>query len=252
MSGTLRIVATRGDLVESAHRVSVAVAGAGALGRSGAGLVAAAGDSELVTFWRSAAKPFQALPLVEDGVLSRFGLGSEELALACASHSSEQVHLDLTDRFLSKIGCTEADLACGPHTPLGGSVAERVSREGLQPTPRWSNCSGKHSGMLALAKHHGWETRGYEAVGHPVQERILRGVQEWTGSVFASAPSPSPLPLSGEGGLLLGEGFSRWMDALRSASVCRSQEWPAPMPPSVTVQRRPSPRSVMRCSPTRS
>jgi L-asparaginase II len=173
---TLRVVATRGDLVESAHRVSVAV------GRSGGPAVASAGDPELVTFWRSAAKPFQALPLVEDGALARFGLGSEELALACASHSSEQVHLDVTDRFLAKIGCTEADLACGPHTPLGSEVAARVSKDGLTVTPRWSNCSGKHSGMLALAKHHGWETKGYEAVGHPVQSRIIEVVEKWTGS----------------------------------------------------------------------
>jgi L-asparaginase II len=92
----LRIVATRGDIDESAHRVSVAVVrGGGAVGRWGGGLLASAGDPELVTFWRSAAKPFQALPLVEDGARERFGLESEELALACASHSSEQVHLRL-------------------------------------------------------------------------------------------------------------------------------------------------------------
>ncbi|HEU4569859.1 MAG TPA: asparaginase, partial [Gemmatimonadales bacterium] len=136
---------------------------------------------DLVTFWRSAAKPFQALPLLEDGAAARFGLATEELALACASHSSEPVHLEVTDRFLAKIGCTEADLACGPHTPLGPTVAERVQREGITVTPRWSNCSGKHSGMLALAKHHGWPTKGYEAKQHPVQQRILEVVERWTG-----------------------------------------------------------------------
>jgi len=105
----LRITATRGDLVESAHDVSVAVVDVG--GR----LVASAGDPGYVTFWRSAAKPFQALPLLEDGGAAKFGLGVEELALACASHSSEPVHLEVTDRFLDKIGCAESDLACGPH-----------------------------------------------------------------------------------------------------------------------------------------
>lgn len=201
MTGTLRIVATRGDLVESAHRVSVAVR------RSGGQAVGSAGDPELVTFWRSAAKPFQAIPLGEDGAMERFALGSEELALACASHSSEQVHLDLTDRFLAKIGCTEADLACGPHTPLGAEVAARVAKEGLTVTPRWSNCSGKHSGMLALAKHHAWETKGYERVGHPVQERIVRSVQDWTGSVFPHAPSPQPPPPVGGGVAVAGGGI---------------------------------------------
>jgi L-asparaginase II len=223
----LRVVATRGDLVESAHRVSVAV------GRSGGPAVASAGDPGLVTFWRSAAKPFQALPLVEDGALARFGLGSEELALACASHSSEQVHLDVTDRFLSKIGCTEADLACGPHTPLGSEVAVRVSKEGLTVTPRWSNCSGKHSGMLALAKHHGWETKGYEAPAHPVQRRIMQGMEGWTG-----VPSPTlqlavdgcmatcfGLPLSGmaRAYAALGDGATPALTVVRDAMLAHPE-----------------------------
>ena len=184
-----RILATRGDAVESAHVVSVAV------GRSGGQAVGSAGDPELATFWRSAAKPFQALPLVEDGGAERFGLGTEELALACASHSSEPVHLEVTDRFLAKIGCTESDLACGPHPPLGPKVLERIQREGVQPTPRWSNCSGKHSGMLAQAKHRGWPTQGYETKDHPVQRRILESVTEWTGM-----RSPSPVRERGPGG----------------------------------------------------
>ena len=171
-----RILATRGDAVESAHVVSVAVA------RADGRTVAHAGDPDLVTFWRSAAKPFQALPLVEDGGAERFGLGTEELALACASHSSEPMHLEVTDRFLAKIGCTESDLACGPHPPLGPKVLERIQREGVQPTARWSNCSGKHSGMLAQAKHRGWPTAGYERKDHPVQQRIVTALEEWTGT----------------------------------------------------------------------
>jgi L-asparaginase II len=171
----LRVESMRGELVESVHRVSVAVVDS--TGR----LVAAAGDPDLVTFWRSAAKPFQALPLLTDGVAERFGLGSEELALACASHSSERVHLEIADRFLRKIGATEEQLACGPHPPLGQQVAEMVARSGLTLTPKWSNCSGKHAGMLALALHRGWEPAGYERLGHPVQERMIEEVARWTG-----------------------------------------------------------------------
>lgn len=171
----LRIEVSRGDLVESVHRVSAAVVDS--VGR----LLAWAGDPDLVTFWRSAAKPFQAIPLVEDGVLERYELGSEELALACSSHSSEPVHLALADRFLARIGCTEDDLACGPHPPLGPAVAKDVTERGIPLTPRWSNCSGKHAGMLALARLHGWPTSGYQTAGHPVQERILEVVSQWTG-----------------------------------------------------------------------
>jgi L-asparaginase II len=170
-----RIECTRGRVVESLHRVSAAVVDA--TGR----MVASAGDPGLVTFWRSAAKPFQAMPLIADGAADAFGLESEELALACASHSSEAAHLAVARRFLERIGCAESDLACGPHPPLGSAVAEEAQREGISPTPIWSNCSGKHAGMLALARHHRWPTARYERAGHPVQERIAEEVSRWSG-----------------------------------------------------------------------
>jgi L-asparaginase II len=170
----LRIEATRGDLVESVHRVSVAVVHAE--GR----LVASAGDPSRVAFWRSAAKPFQALPLVEDGAADALGISTEELALACASHSSEPRHLEVAAGLLRRIGATEAALACGPHPPISPAVAERVVRDRVTLTPIWSNCSGKHAGMLALARHHGWDWDGYERRDHPVQQRILASVAHWT------------------------------------------------------------------------
>ncbi|MEO8201843.1 MAG: asparaginase [Gemmatimonadota bacterium] len=170
----LHIEATRGDLVESVHRVSVAVVDGD--GR----LMAESGDPDLVTFWRSAAKPFQAMPLVMDGAADHFGLTPQELALCCASHSSEPEHLTTTDSILGKLGLTEAALACGPHTPLSSAVAEEALRGGVRITPRWSNCSGKHSGMLALALHHHWPTEGYNLAGHPVQNRILDELTRWT------------------------------------------------------------------------
>ncbi len=169
-----RVESTRGDLVESVHRVSAAVVDE--TGR----LLAAAGDPSLITYWRSAAKPFQALPLLDDGAAAAYGLGAEELALACASHSSERVHLDVAARFLAKIGAREEELACGPHPPLGAAVAEMVLRTGHPLSPRWSNCSGKHAGMLALARHRGWDAKGYERAGHPVQERMIEEVERWS------------------------------------------------------------------------
>jgi L-asparaginase II len=172
---SLRVEITRGSLVESVHRVHVAV-----VDRSGR-LVASSGRPDLVTFWRSAAKPFQAMAMVEDGAARRFGFDRRELALACASHSSEPVHLEVTDGMLRKVGLGEGALACGPHPPLSPVIAERVIRSGLVQSPRWSNCSGKHTGMLALALQHGWPTAGYQVEGHPVQQRILEDVARWTG-----------------------------------------------------------------------
>ncbi len=183
----LRIEATRGDLVESVHRVSVAVVNAD--GR----LVASAGDPSRVSFWRSAAKPFQALPLLEDGVADAIGLTPAELALACASHSSEPPHLTVVDGMLRRIGVQVADLACGPHEPISPDVAARVARERVTLTAAWSNCSGKHAGMLALARHHGWPIAGYERPGHPVQQRILNEVARWTGV------APGAIPIATDG-----------------------------------------------------
>ncbi len=164
----------RGSIVESRHRVHVAVVDAD--GR----LVARAGDPDLVTFWRSAAKPFQALPLVADGAADRFGLTSEELAIACASHSSEPRQVKLVRAFLKKVGCGERALLCGPHPPLSEGVAKDYQTRGVRLTAVYSNCSGKHTGMLALARHHGWPTEFYTRPEHPVQQRCVEEVSRWT------------------------------------------------------------------------
>src|SRR5438552_2776955 len=215
MDTALRVEVTRGPLVESLHRVSAAVVAAD--GR----LVASAGDPELVTFWRSAAKPFQALPLIQDGVAAHYGLTDENLAVACASHSSEPLHLKVVDDFLQRIGVAEDALACGPHPPLGADVAVQVVRSAVTLTPRWSNCSGKHAGMLALARAHGWPLAGYERAGHPVQERILKVVSEWTGL------SQQQLALGVDGCTAVCFGLSLRAMALAYARLVASDDWAA-------------------------
>ncbi len=170
----MRVEQLRGGLVEATHDVHVAVVDA--RGR----LVRHAGDPGLVTFWRSSAKPFQAIPLVADGVTERFGFTSEELALVCASHSSEPGQVALVRELLTKLGCTERDLLCGPHRPLSERVAQDYEARGLRLTAVYSNCSGKHAGMLALARHHGWPIEFYTRPEHPVQQRCLAEVSRWT------------------------------------------------------------------------
>ncbi len=171
----MRVERRRGGIVESFHEVHVAVVDAA--GR----LAARAGDPDLVTFWRSAAKPFQALPIVLDGAADAFGLTPADLALACASHSSEPAQVDAVRRLLAKIGCSEADLLCGPHTPLSEAVAQDYRAAGVTLTAVHSNCSGKHAGMLALARHHGWPTAHYVAAEHPVQRRCRDEIARWSG-----------------------------------------------------------------------
>ena len=170
----MRVEQLRGGWVEAVHDVHVAVVD------SAGTLVARAGDPELVTFWRSAAKPFQALPLLEDGAAERFGLTSEELALACASHSSEPGQVARVRELLGKIGCSERDLLCGPHPPLSDRVAQDYQTRGVRLTAVYSNCSGKHAGMLALARHRDWPTAFYTRLEHPVQQRCLAEVSRWT------------------------------------------------------------------------
>jgi L-asparaginase II len=149
-------------------------------------LVARAGDPDLSTFLRSAAKPFQALPLLEDGAADRFRVSQQEIALACASHNSEPAQVDLVRAFLSRLDLAESDLACGPHRPLSADMA-LTDADGARPpespapaSPLWSNCSGKHTAMLALARHHGWPIRGYQEAGHPVQRRCKDTMARWT------------------------------------------------------------------------
>ena len=165
----------RGGVVETRHRVHAAVVNAE--GR----LVAEAGAPGLVTFWRSGAKPFQALPIVADGAVARFGITGRELAITCSSHSSEPAQVQLVRDLLAKIGCNERDLMCGPHPPLSPLVAQDYATRGVRLTAVYSNCSGNHAAMLALARHHGWPVEFYTRLEHPVQQRCLAEVSGWSG-----------------------------------------------------------------------
>lgn len=171
---SLVVESTRGDVVESRHEVH------GAVGDADGKLVARAGAPDRVTFMRSAAKPFQALAVLEAGAFHRAGWGDEELALACASHSSEERHVALARRMLASLGLDDSHLACGPHRPLGEGVARAMWAAGVAPTAIHSNCSGKHAAMLALARHRGWPTNGYERRDHPVQRCCLEVIAAWT------------------------------------------------------------------------
>lgn len=173
MEQTVEVV--RGAIVESQHLVHAAVVD------SGGRLRASLGDPDLVTYFRSGAKPFQAAPLVHDGALDRFGISIEELALCCGSHSGEPRHLNAAVSMLGKIGVEADSLACGPHAPYHDQSRRELAEAGLEPGRLHNNCSGKHIGMLALARAHGWDITNYHRPEHPVQGRILAEVARWAG-----------------------------------------------------------------------
>jgi L-asparaginase II len=179
----LDVVATRGGVVESRHRVHAAVIGPDDR------LVALAGDPGLVTYWRSCAKPFQVIPLVASGGFDRAGWGDDQLALACASHGGEPEHVVLAAGMLASLGLEEGDLACGPHEPLAARGARLLRETGIRASRLHNNCSGKHAAMLARAVTEGWPAAGYERAEHPVQQGCTAEVARWTGVDAACIPT---------------------------------------------------------------
>lgn len=160
----------RGDIVESRHRVHLAVV------QSDGRLLASAGDPDLVTFMRSTAKPFQALFFA--ATLERYGLGARHLALACASHAGEDVHVATAKEILAAAELPASALRCGVHPPFSEAAREALRALGEAPTVLHNNCSGKHSGMLAASKAFGWPLENYTALEHPLQRGIVEAIAE--------------------------------------------------------------------------
>jgi L-asparaginase II len=212
----------RGERVESAHRVSFAIADAE--GR----LLEAAGDVERPVFPRSAVKPLQALPLIESGAADRFAVSPQELALACASHGGEPEHVELVRAWLARLGLDHAALECGAHPPTHAPSAERLIAARRQPTALHNNCSGKHAGMITLARHLGAPIAGYSGADHPVQRLVADALRDMTG--MADLPAPAidgcsiptyPLPLARLAGAMARFAHPRVLPAARAAACTR-------------------------------
>ena len=142
LPGRCHVEIVRGDVVESVHRVHVAVC------HADLGLVASAGNPAHTSFVRSAIKMFQVMPFVEAGGVEHFTLTPQELALCTASHGGEPFHVAAAQSILDKARVTEAALACGPHLPLHEPTAHAMIAAGEEPRRIHNNCSGKHAGML--------------------------------------------------------------------------------------------------------
>lgn len=157
---------TRGAMTESLHRgFIVAVDGVGEI-------IAALGNVETRTWFRSAAKPFQTIPILTSGAADHFQLTTKELAAISASHSGEDIHVEIVNSILAKAGFAEHDLLCGAHAPFDETAAAKLIAENRQPQTLHNNCSGKHAGMLAFAKFLGEPTTDYINPEHTIQRRI--------------------------------------------------------------------------------
>lgn len=161
----------RSGLVEEQHGGAVAIS-------DGAGrIVATLGDVDRTFFIRSAAKPFQALACLDAGL----DLADLQLAIACASHSGDPVHVALVDATLVAAGLSEADLRCPPARPRPDADRRLAAAGDVAPSRRYHNCSGKHAAMLAACVTAGWDTHTYTDPGHPLQKRIREIVGDMTG-----------------------------------------------------------------------
>lgn len=174
MASLVPLVETvRGGTLECVHFGALAVADTE--GR----VLAQAGDPHWVTFTRSTLKPLQALPFVQAGGVQHFGLTPANLAMLCASHSGEPMHVEQVEQVLAKADVGYQRLQCGCHVPMFVEL-------GIAPAParydeRHHNCSGKHSGFLAWCVQHGQPTDSYLEPAHPLQQAIRAAVAEAVG-----------------------------------------------------------------------
>lgn len=205
----LVVEVTRSGVVESRHRGSAVV-----LDRSGA-VRGAWGDVHRAIYPRSAMKALQCLAMVQSGAARALDLSDAQIALACASHNAEPEHVEQASAVLGKLGLGESDLECGPHWPGRERDVHALVRAGETPSQLHNNCSGKHAGMLSLARHLGAPSAGYTEPSHAVQRRIretLESMCDYRLSQVApgvdgcSAPN-WPIPLE-----RLALGFARFAD----------------------------------------
>jgi L-asparaginase II len=173
----------RGSQLESFHR------GAFAIANVKGEVVQEQGDIERDVFPRSAVKAFQCVPLIESGAADAFGFGEEEIALACSSHNGEAEHVRVAAAMLAKAGIDEAAYECGSHWPDRIDDKAALIKAGATPRAIHNNCSGKHAGMLALAKHLGAPLKDYVKRDHPVQQAVAEALDKYCNANTSFAPS---------------------------------------------------------------
>ena len=164
----------RGDFLESVHE------GHAVICDDTGQVVDAWGDADRVILPRSSSKMLQALPLLTSGAADAARLGTEQLALACASHQGAAIHTTRVTDWLDTLGLGDDAFRCGPQEPADRDAREALIRAHAAPCQVHNNCSGKHAGFLTLAGHLG-AGPDYIDPGHPVQRACLDAFEQATG-----------------------------------------------------------------------
>ena len=173
----LIIAVNRSSAIESVHEVDIALCDAE--GNTLFGM----GNYQREIFPRSAMKPLQAIALIEllNKTNKQDSITAAQIALICASHNGEEFHSKAVKSLLAKFEINHEELICGAHWSLEQeSLIEQV-RTFEQPDKTHNNCSGKHAGMIILAKLLTGEGKNYAEVNHQAQKLILRKLQIMTG-----------------------------------------------------------------------
>lgn len=176
------VEATRGDMVESFHRGRYVVM------TSDGTVVDQGGDIDALMYPRSAIKPLLAIPFVESGAVEAFGLEDKHIALACSSHNGEEEHAQTVKAWLEKIGLSIDALECAPHYSLSSAAGIKQASDHVILTKAHNNCSGKHSGFLSTVQQLGEDPAGYIAESHPVQQRLIKVLEEMGDCDLSSTP----------------------------------------------------------------
>ena len=181
----------RNTAIESVHQVyGVAV-------DSNGKILFSSGDPNYITCIRSSLKPFQTSVCVETGAADAFGFTDKELAVMCASHNGEKIHTSTISGILEKIDIDSSYYKCGVHSPYDKKTKITIFRDGKDFNSLHNNCSGKHAGMLATAKHLGCDLNEYLQSQHPVQQKIVSALEQYTeksGFVFGTDGCSAPTP----------------------------------------------------------
>lgn len=164
----------RGNLIENIYRGDISI-----VDKKGKSIFLV-GDNKKITYWRSAAKPIQVMPVIYSGAADKYKLTDKEIAIMTSSHNGEQKHVKLIYNILAKIGLDEKALLCGVHPPVHKPTAKYLHQNKIKISPVYNPCSGKHVAQLTLCQYYGWSINDYYKLEHPIQQMILNVVAKMT------------------------------------------------------------------------
>ncbi|MGI6049549.1 MAG: asparaginase [Acetivibrionales bacterium] len=165
-------IRTRSGRVESLHSGYICVCDANN------NIIYSTGNPNAGIFLRSSGKPIYATVLASSGALEKFNITFKEFATTCSSHDGLASHRMIIKSLLKKIGLSQKDLNCGNKYPENQKVHDALVRLCKRPDPIFSNCSGKHAGLLALCRYYNYDIKNYVKADHPVNLLIRRTMAE--------------------------------------------------------------------------